>query len=357
MPRTRGAEVLQRPSPTGPTPRGPRHLRTASSDSDPLHQRPMTERSPRILDRRSPKGSQSDPIPVHQKKLGTRITDLETQLVQAQHELKNLKHQLSSAEAAKRRAQEELNKKGIAKKPTVVRKVVKRVTKIQERNSRDSPDNEVSDVFEVPAEKMLMESKETHSLKECSELREEEKPSSCNEVGLKKEDVVVEQFKAMVDEKEKENQTLKQQLEEANSKVAAGQSKEEELTVRLRQLERELETSKSKEGELKDRLLESIASRETMDNEMKKMKVQTEQWKKAADAAASVLAGGGRISDRCASMDNHLNGIFEPPIDGFGGFLGSPGGGDDIDDGFGREKKRSSGIRMLGDLWKKKGQK
>ncbi|KAK9740112.1 hypothetical protein RND81_03G012300 [Saponaria officinalis] len=93
---------------------------------------------------------------------------------------------------------------------------------------------------------------------------------------------------------------------------------------------------------------------------MKSMKVQTEQWRKATDAAAAVLAGGveinGRMPDMCASMDNHFSGIFKPPIDGYGGYLGSPGGGEDNDDGFGREKKKSSRIRMFGELWKKKGQ-
>ncbi|KAK9688659.1 hypothetical protein RND81_09G001800 [Saponaria officinalis] len=365
MPRTRGVEVPQRPSPAGPTPRGPRHLRTSSSDSDPLHQRPLTERSPRIMDRRSPRITQSDPA--NQKKLGTRITDLETQLVQAQHELKSLKHQLTSA---KKQAQEELNKK-----PTTVRKVVKRekpqtVTKIQDTKSRDSPDNEVpdeinpeTDVFEVPVEKLLVESKDESSQ---SEVTEAEKPSSCDEVASKNEDI--DHYKAMVEEKEKEkqviieeNQTLKQQLEEAKSEAAAARTKEEELAAKMTQVGQELAACKANEAQLKDRVLDGITAKESLENEMKRMKVQTEQWRKAADAAAAVLAGGveinGRMSDRCASMDNHFNGIFEPPIDGYGGYLGSMGGDEDNDDGFGREKKRSSGIRMFGELWKKKGQK
>ncbi|KAK9732965.1 hypothetical protein RND81_04G034900 [Saponaria officinalis] len=214
----RGVEVPQRPSPASPAPRGPRHLRTSSSDYDPLHQRPLTERSPRIMDRRSPRITQSDPA--NHKKLRTRITDLETQLAQAQHELKSLKHQLSSA---KKQAQEELNKK-----PTT------------DTKSRDRPDNGVpdeinpeTDVFEVHVEKLLVESKDESSQ---SEVTEAEKTSSCDEAASKNEDI--NHYKAMVEEKEKEkqviieeNQTLKQQLEEAKSQDATARSKEEELAA------------------------------------------------------------------------------------------------------------------------------
>ncbi|KAK9740404.1 hypothetical protein RND81_03G032600 [Saponaria officinalis] len=327
----RGVEVPQRSSPARPTPRGPRHLRTSSSDSDPLHQRPLTERSPWIMDRQSLRITQSDPA--NQKKLGNRITDLETQLAQAQHELKSLKHQLSSA---KKQAQEELNKK-----PTTVRKVVKHekpqtITKIQDTKSRDSPDNGVpdeinpkTDVFEVHVEKLLVESKDESSQ---SEVTESEKSSSCDEAASKNEDI--NHYKAM---------TLKQQLEDKKSQDATARSKEKELAAKLTQVGHELEPYRANEAQLKDR------------NEMKRMKVKTEQWRKAADAAAAVLAGGveinGLMSDRCASMDNHFNGIFKPPIDGYGGYLGSPGGDEDNDDGFGREKKRSSGIRIFGELW------
>ncbi|CAM8966860.1 unnamed protein product [Rhodiola kirilowii] len=79
---------------------------------------------------------------------------------------------------------------------------------------------------------------------------------------------------------------------------------------------------------------------------MKKFRVQTEQWRKAADAASAVLAGeNGR------SMS--FNGLFEAPI-GLYDEDGSPGFADEVNTG---GKKNGTGIRMLGDLWKKKGNK
>ncbi|XP_010694565.2 interactor of constitutive active ROPs 4 [Beta vulgaris subsp. vulgaris] len=384
MPLLKPPEGPQRPSSTI---RGSRHVRTSSSDSDPLH-RSITDRTPRLSDHRSPRGTQSDPL--NQKKLGTRIMDLETQLGLAQHELKSLKHQLSSAEAERKHAQEELHKRG-SKKEATVRKAVRRVkptpvAETRKRNSRDKPGDDApeeihreTDVFEVPVEKMLVESKaelshcsvedlkDTKSLD--SSISEPEKPPLCVEDEADSKSEEIDQMRAVLEEKVKElqvvieeNETLKKQLNEAKSEIALACSREEEMALKVDQLGQDLEMSKAKEAHLKEKLVDTEAVKELLEIEMNKMKVQTEQWRKAADAAASVLAGGvdmkGRISERCASMDNHFNSIFEPPpITGFGGYPVSPGAGDDPDDSYGGGKKKGSGIRMLGDLWKKKGHK
>ncbi|XP_057540284.1 interactor of constitutive active ROPs 4 [Amaranthus tricolor] len=362
MLRQKGAEGPQKPSPTRA--RAPRHLRTSSSNSDPLHHRPMTDKSPRI-------GTQSDP-PAHKKKLGTRITDLETQLVQAQHELKSLKHQLSSAETAKKQAQAELHKKG-SKIQTVTKP--RSVVEIRKKVSRGECDYEVpvsreTDVFEVLVEKKLVEDdvKEMKSQDSLiSEEPEKEKVSLCDEAVSRNEEL--DRLRALIDEKEnqmrgviEENDTLKKELDEAKSSIALDRTREEEMAAKVKRLEENLEVSRAKEGQLKEKLVDTEAAKELLEDEMKRMKVQTEQWRKAADAAASVLAGGvdtkGRMSERCASMDNHFNSIFEaPPISGFGGYVGSLDDDDDAEDSFGGGKKKGSGIRMLGDLWKKKGQK
>ncbi|PON32690.1 Interactor of constitutive active ROPs [Parasponia andersonii] len=376
----RGSEVPQRPSA-----RGLPHLRTSSSDSDPLHHRPITDRSPKLGDRRSPRGTQSDPV--NQKKLGTRIADLESQLGQAQQELKNLKEQLASAEAAKKEAQEQLEKK--IEKPVVPEEEMlenqppKGIQESNERNS--SPLDEVvddnqqeTDVFEVPVEKMTVEPKvETSQLTE--EVQKDSKlidisteppealeleKSTLQELALKNDEINM--LRSILEEKEKqvevfgqENENLKNQLNEAASKISTAQTKEEEMTLRLSQLGEELETSKSNAVQLNEQLKSVEAAKEALEAEMKKIRVQTEQWRKAADAAAAILAGGvdmnGRVSDRCGSMDKHFGGSFEPQAGGYAGFMGSPA--DELDDGFGSTKRKGSGIRMFGDLWRKKGQK
>ncbi|KAK7303845.1 hypothetical protein RJT34_14762 [Clitoria ternatea] len=99
---------------------------TSSSDSDPLHHRSIADRSPKLGDRCSQRGAQSETL--NQKKLGTRIVDLESQLGQAQEELKVLKDQLASAEATKKEAQDELVKKAVQSVVPVMEKFQEKCT-------------------------------------------------------------------------------------------------------------------------------------------------------------------------------------------------------------------------------------
>ncbi|KAK8648232.1 hypothetical protein V6N13_128993 [Hibiscus sabdariffa] len=382
MPRSRSSEMPQRQSP-----RGTHQVRSSSSDSDPPHHRPVTDRSsPKVGDRRSPRGApQSDPL--NQKKLGTRIADLESQLGQAQEELKNLKDQLVSAEAAKKEAQQELESK--TKKP----KAPESNDKISPKKSRESKkldcsikdevseDNQLeTDVFEVPVEKAAIEPKvEVEQVDQAEEKTEAiemstappaksepEKPS-LHELALKNDEINM--LKSKLEEKEKElsvftleNEDLKNKLDDATSNISSSKAKEEEMTLKLGQVVEELGASKTDAAQLKEKLQSVEEQKEALEAEMKKLRVQTEQWRKAADAAAAILSGGmemnGRISNRCSSMDKHFGGVFETPAGGgFAGYVGSPGIGDDMDDGFGGGKRKGSGIKMFGDLWKKKSQK
>ncbi|OIW11616.1 hypothetical protein TanjilG_31895 [Lupinus angustifolius] len=376
MPRSRGSDLPQRQSP-----RGPHALRTSSSDSDPMHHRPIADRSPKLGERRSPKGTQ--PETVNQKKLGTRIADLEHQLGQAQEELKMLKNQLSSAEAAKQEAQNELVKKA-------EKSVVPIAEKFQEKcTSKSAPEsNEIetktqyiipaetqqeTDVFEVPVEKVAIEfsqpenqvQKETKPFEDSTSpaISKPEKPS-VDELALKNDEIV--SLKSSLEDKGKEletvnneNENLKNQLNEAVSKLSAAQIKEEGITLQLKQLGDELEASKGSAYKLKEKLKSTEVEKSALESEMKKLRVQTEQWRKAADAAAAVLAGDVdmRVPERCGSMDKHFGGTFETPAGRYNGYVGSPGMADDLDDGFGTGKRKGSGMRMFGDLWKKKGQK
>ncbi|KAJ7981958.1 Interactor of constitutive active ROPs [Quillaja saponaria] len=378
MQRSRGSDVTQKQSS-----RGLQQLRKSRSDSDPLHHRPVTARSPKLGDRRSPRGAQYDPM--NQKKLGTRIADLESQFRQAQDELKILKEQLASAEDAKREAQEELEKKT---KKSVVPELEKFQDKCPPTNTQEfnrtvtQPQDEIhedtqqeTDVFEVPVEKVAIQfsepaddlEKETKaiSISSLPEILELEK-QSLDDLSWKNEEIIV--LKTKLEEKEKElelmgqeNKNLKNQLNEAHLKISSALTKEEEMTIRVKQLGEELEASKTNVAKLDEKLEAVEGERESLVAEMKKLRVQTEQWRKAADAAAAVLAGGvemnSRISDRCSSTDKHFGGMFDSSTGGYAGFVGSPGMADDMDDGFGSGKRKGSGIRMFSDLWKKKGQK
>ncbi|XP_011082868.1 interactor of constitutive active ROPs 1-like [Sesamum indicum] len=385
MPRSRVTEIAHRQSP-----RGPPNIRASSSDSDPLHVRPRAERSPKLAEGRPARGSQSDPL--NQKKLGTRIADLESQLSLAQEELKSLKGQLVPTEAAKRAAQDQHEKKSKKqqKVPELLEIEEKHSTQIgtailnkKERTTAYETSDDVqqeTDVFEVPIEKVTMELKSEPELpadedelnpksvslsSESPAMSEPVNPLS-HELSLKNDEINM--LKTNLGEKDKEleafrqeNEGLKSQLDEKSVKISSSQSEIDDLKLRLDKAGNELEESRISFVQINEKLEAAEKAKEELENEMKLLRIQTEQWRKAADAAASVLAGGvemngKRISQRCGSMDKHYANSFEP-LGGYGSYVGSPGLNDDPDDVFGGEKRKGSGIRMLGDLWKKKGQK
>lgn len=312
---------------------------------------------------------------------------MESQLGLAQEELKSLKNQLVSTEVAKKVAQDQLEKK--PKKPQKAGEPLE----IEEKHSTPVEDQTLSnkdstvrfetsdeiqqetDVFEVPTKKTAVEPKAELKLPaEEDELRPKsvslptESPANIepqnplvDELASKNEEINL--LKTNLDEKEKEldvfrqeNKSLKSQLDEKAVKVSSAQSEIDELNQRLNMVNEELEKSKSNAAQMNEKLEATEKAKEALENEMKMLRVQTEQWRKAADAAASVLAGGveangRRISERCGSMDKLYCNTFDP-VGGYTGYVGSPGLIDDGDDVFGGEKRK--GMRMFGDLWKKK---
>ncbi|XP_068665640.1 interactor of constitutive active ROPs 4-like isoform X2 [Aristolochia californica] len=373
MPRSRSSEMPQRLSP-----RVPLQLRTSSSESDGHHpaNRPVVDRRPKLGDRRSPHA------PVTEKKRGTRIADLEARLSQTQEELKKVKEQLATSEAAKKEAQQEPEKSRVqtlsqnTPEPQISleKTVDATVTKTPEDNSNEEGSPE-TDVFEVPVLTMPADPKPEPVPASTLEQEKREaagatKPSGESLVTEKpiimQENAEVSELKAKLSAKAKElerldseNEDLKRQLAEAAEEASAARAKAEAAALKLTRMGEEQDEAKDKIARTKVELEVAEAAKAGLEAEMKRLRVQTEQWRKAADAAAAVLAGGVDINDgrgmakRCGSMDKHLGGF---DADGYAG-LGSPMMGDDMDDGFGSGKRRGAGIRLFGDLWKKKGQK
>ena len=377
---SRGSEPTQR-SPNLGDSRGSSQLRKSNSELDPSRRSTVSERSSKLRGGRSSRGSQSDPV--NQKRFGSRIAGLESQLQLAQEELKNLKDQLTSAQAAKEQAEQELEKKDTDSVIPEAEELLEEHSppiEIEESNETDANENDSAcqqetDVFEVPVEKSLGISQPN----EDSELNVEVNSSTItaaisepgkqivNELALKNEEISL--LVAKMGEKEseltsfsQENENLKTHLHEATMEISSARVKEEELKLRLRQVEEEL---RSAQGQIlhSNALLETVeGEKEALETEMTRLRVQTEQWRKAADAAALVLAGDAEmnargLSTRFESMDKHYCSAFEPPLGGYAGFLDSQGLDNDSDDGYGNGKKKSSGVRMFGDLWKKKSQK
>ncbi|KAM3351462.1 hypothetical protein ACQJBY_023442 [Aegilops geniculata] len=386
MPRSRGSELPQRASP-----RAPLHLKTtASSEANGAHHRLLVDRSsPKVADRHSPRS----PLP-EKKRAGTRVAELETKLGKVQDELKKLREQLVSAEAAKKDAQVALEeaKKHVGTKgspmppasppspaplPVEDEKKTEEVKAVEEPAAEEeeegsSINSPATDVFEV----VRTESGDKEN--QSALVAEDSEEVSCGDkAALAEEDVEVEETKTMIeedgkdsaaaiggDEKESpevvelkaqltakemevavltaDNAELKKQADEA---AAAAKRADEEAVAKAFLIEQELKENAAREARMGEQLRASEAAREALDAEMRRLRVQTEQWRKAAEAAAAVIGG-----------DAHL--VGHHGLAGNGNGWGSPATmpDDGDDEGFG-SKRKGAGIRMLGDLWKKKGTK
>ncbi|KAL6503125.1 hypothetical protein OROHE_023754 [Orobanche hederae] len=104
---------LNGPRKTSPaTPRTEPKLKSPGSDSDslscpsPVRKTPK-DRSPNVVDRRSPRSPAAGEDLSHQKKRTTKVSELESQLARFRDELKRANDQLISSESCKKKAQHE----------------------------------------------------------------------------------------------------------------------------------------------------------------------------------------------------------------------------------------------------------
>ncbi|KAJ6811902.1 interactor of constitutive active ROPs 1-like [Iris pallida] len=358
MPRPRGSEMPLRQQ----SPRVPLHLKTTACSESNGVLRHSFDTAARSMTTTVVARSPRSPLP--QKKRGTRVANLETKLTQMQEELKRLKEQLASAEAAKKNAERELEetKKQIVGSTEVAHTegeeeehsavTVEEATTgektdmLESLPSEESIDSQATDVFEVEPSALLetepQPSDEADSYKEEEEEEEDsvvetkamiEAAAKGREELPPRGDPEISELNAKLVEMEEvietlaaESGSLRKQVEEANESATASKAKEEETESKLVRAEEELRGSRAKAELLGEQLEAAREANAALEAEARRLRVQTEQWRKAAEAAAAVLSGSGEWS-----------------LGGGGGFVGLPvtGGG---------EKKGGGSMRMF---WKK----
>ncbi|KAF3794657.1 Interactor of constitutive active ROPs 4 [Nymphaea thermarum] len=397
MPLPRGSGVSEMPQRLC---RHSTHSRNASSESGGVQ--PLSRHSvgsPKFSDRRPLKGSAPEKrTGVNhelQKKSGSRISDLETQLGHVHDEVKKLKEQLASVQNAKKAADLELeenkkladleleeNKKLVSAEQSAIPDdaggpkvpadsfpeppetppekekpyLTKQDDELSTEENLDLPDavdnsTRVDELIEEETEE-----KSQASLNEAAELPQEEGDGARAE---STDNTEVAELKLKMQEKEQElirlsgeNESLKVHLLE----VEEVKAKEEETSKRLSEVTMELEESNKKAARVAAQLEIVIQAKAELEEEMKRVRVQTEQWRKAAETAASVLAyvdNGAEMNRRSGSMNR------QKALDKSGYLgLGSPLADDTTEDTHAEKRKGSgAGIKKIGDLWKKKVQK
>ncbi|CAL9085241.1 unnamed protein product [Musa textilis] len=365
MPRSRASEL----PPRLPQRAAPLHLKTNSEANS--HRRSVDRRT-KPEDRRSPRS------PLHDNKRVTGVYDMETKLGEAQEELKMLRDRLALAEAAKLDAQQalEMATKQIPSAIPVVKaeeeenlllqqgsEETSKVTheaKIEEESVNSA---RTADVFEVvaPTEPTNVENDDHRKPGEEATVTEKEEEEAKTAVENEKDgnDQMVDkkeeqqrdgvELPNLLDLVELEDTTEVGIVLEENVLIkttaksqpvrtaAAARAKEEELAEKLRSTEEELKQSREKAELLTEQLQAAVGAKSMLDEEMKRLRVQTEQWRKAAETAAAALAAGDDVGHEewgPALMD-----------------------GDAMGEERAVGKRKGAGVRVFGDLWKKKGQR
>ncbi|XP_011004177.1 PREDICTED: interactor of constitutive active ROPs 2, chloroplastic-like isoform X2 [Populus euphratica] len=184
-------------------------------------------------------------------------------------------------------------------------------------------------------------------------------------MGLKNLEHDLAELKASLLDKEvqlqrvaEENETLRTEIkkgeieqskvnDEAVAMAETARASEHEALMKLGYLTEEADKSSRRAARVTEQLDAAQAANTEMEAELRRLKVQADQWRKAAEAAAAMLSTGnnGKFVERTGSLDSNYNPIA--------GNMGSPGS-EDMDDS--PRKKNRNMLKKIGVLWKK-GQK
>ncbi|KAJ6303733.1 hypothetical protein OIU77_017584 [Salix suchowensis] len=136
--------------------------------------------------------------------------------------------------------------------------------------------------------------------------------------------------------------------DEAVALAERARAAEHEALMKLGCLTEEADKSSRRAARVTEQLDAAQAANTEMEAELRRLKVQSDQWRKAAEAAAAMLSTGknGKFVERTGSLDNNYN-----PVPGN---MGSPFSEDMDDDS--PKKKNGNMLKKIGVLWKK-GQK
>jgi hypothetical protein len=159
-----------------------------------------------------------------------------------------------------------------------------------------------------------------------------------------------------------ENETLKSEAgkkaaevqrryEAAVAELELAKAAEQDVRMRLGYVTEEADKSSRRAARASEQLDAAQAASVEMEAELRRLRVQSDQWRKAAEAAAAALGGGGggigRNVERTGSLESaeYTNSMI-------GGKLASSPFSDEPEEE--SPKRRNSGVlRRMSGLWKK----
>ncbi|KAL2938229.1 Interactor of constitutive active ROPs 3 [Bienertia sinuspersici] len=139
----------------------------------------------------------------------------------------------------------------------------------------------------------------------------------------------------------------KQENDEVSAEVDASRAAEQDAMTKLGYMMEEVDKSNKKAARVTEQLEAAQTANGEMEAELRRLKVQSDQWRKAAEAAASMLSPGsnGKYVERTGSLP--LDSKYSP----VGGRNNSLYLDDFDDESF--KKKNGNVLKKIGVLWKK----
>ncbi|KAL3644590.1 hypothetical protein CASFOL_009770 [Castilleja foliolosa] len=175
-----------------------------------------------------------------------------------------------------------------------------------------------------------------------AELEELKEKSSVKENELKK--IELKKLESQIRSVMEENEMLKSEIEKKEIERSRAN---DEVLIKLESLADEAAKSSKKAERVAEELDATQVSNSEMEAELRRLKVQSDQWRKAAEAAATMLSSvnNGKHVERTGSMEHHK----------IGRKMGSEHS-DDTDDDESPKKWNGNVLRKIG-VMLKKGQK
>ncbi|XP_021659451.2 interactor of constitutive active ROPs 3 isoform X3 [Hevea brasiliensis] len=127
--------------------------------------------------------------------------------------------------------------------------------------------------------------------------------------------------------------------------LEAARDAEREALMKLAFAMEEAEKSNKRVARVTEQLEAAQAANSEMEAELRRLKVQSDQWRKATEAAVAMLSAGnnGKFMERTGSLDSNYNPVT--------GKIGSPYN-EEMDDDL-LKKKNGNMLKKIGVLWKK----
>ncbi|CAN6331247.1 unnamed protein product [Urochloa humidicola] len=147
---------------------------------------------------------------------------------------------------------------------------------------------------------------------------------------------------------------LQQKYEAAVAELELAKAAEQDVRMRLGLVTEEADKSSRRAARASEQLDAAQAASGEMEAELRRLRVQSDQWRKAAEAAAAVLSSPGAGENNGIGRTVERTGSLEPEYNNsIGGKLMSSPFSDEVDEESPKRRNSSSVLRRMSGLWKK----